>query len=281
MLAKAYVEITNRCNLHCAFCPGTKRAPRDMCADEFRFLAPEIQKVTKFVYLHLMGEPLLHPQLPQILDIADDYGLRVIITTNGTLLPERAACLLSHNALHKVNISLHSLEANGGFASERYIRNCGEFAKAAGAQNIICCLRLWNLDGALPGLRSLNASILSVLHRLFPAQWTQNTKGLCLASKVFLEWGERFEWPDFDARDRGRGGFCYALRDQIGILSDGTVVPCCLDHEGDLALGNAFAAPLTEILDSFKAHQIYDGFSHRQRTELLCRHCGYAERFSK
>lgn len=281
MLAKAYVEITNRCNLHCAFCPGTARPAGDMSSADFRRLAPEIRSVTEFVYLHLMGEPLLHPELPEILEIAAEHGLRVIITTNGTLLPDRAPLLLGCKALHKVNISLHSLEANGASALDDYIRSCGEFALEAAKRGIICCLRLWNLDGEVPGMKTQNDSILSALHDLFPGEWAGSRRGFCLSPKVFLEWSERFEWPDLSSRDRGGAGFCYALRDQVGILCDGTVVPCCLDHEGDLALGNAFRQPLGEILASPQAKSIYEGFSRRIRTAELCRRCGYAERFSK
>lgn len=281
MLSKAYVEITNRCNLHCAFCPGTSRKAQDMRAEDFKRIAPQIRSVTQYVYLHLMGEPLLHPELSQILDAAAENDLRVIITTNGTLLPVRGDLLLHHGAIHKVNISLQSLEANGGYSPQHYIRSCGTFARSAGENGIICCLRLWNLDGETPGLRQMNDSIVSELHTLFPEVWSENSRGWRLAPKVFLEWGERFEWPDVNGRYRGESGFCYALRDQVGILCDGTVVPCCLDSDGTLALGNVFSEPLTQILRSSRAREIYDGFSRRIRTCELCRRCGYAERFSK
>lgn len=281
MLSKAYVEITNRCNLSCAFCPGTRRTPHDMSAEEFARLAPEVRQVTRFVYLHLMGEPLLHPELPQILDIAHRNDLRVILTTNGTLLSDCAQLLLAHPAVHKVNISLHSFEANSGISPDDYVRTCAAFAKEAQKSGILCCLRLWNLDGETAGLRSLNDSILRLLHELFPEPWTQTYRGETLSKGVFLEWGERFEWPDLDSADRGSVGFCHALRDQVGILCDGTVVPCCLDHEGELALGNAFHEPLIQILNSERARAIYDGFSRRVRAADLCRRCGYAERFSK
>ena len=281
MLAKIYVEITNVCNLQCAFCPGTKRAPRQMSPEEFSRLAPEIKKVTSYVYFHVMGEPLSHPRLADFLQLAHANGLRVILTTNGTLLPACQALLLSQPALHKVNISLHAMEANGCFSPEGYLRGCCEFAKAACRKEIICNLRLWNLDGMQQGMNQANARILQLLHEHFPGEWEENTKGFCMAPKVFLEWGERFEWPDDAAPDYGESGFCRALRDQAGILSDGTVIPCCLDHEGTLALGNAFETPLHEILNSPPARAIYDGFSRRVRHAALCRHCGYAQRFSK
>ncbi len=281
MLAKVYVEITNRCNLQCAFCPGTKRSPCDMSPEAFARLAPELKQVTNFVYFHVMGEPLYHPRLAEFLDIAHANRLRVILTTNGTLLPARQALLLAHPALHKVNISLHAMEANGSVSPEGYLRACCDFSRLASRNGIYCCLRLWNLDGMEPGMNRANAQILQLLHDSFPGDWEENTRGFCLAPRVFLEWGERFAWPDEAAPDYGAQGFCRALRDQAGILSDGTVIPCCLDHEGTLALGNAFETPLSEILNASLARAIYDGFSRRVRYAALCRHCGYAQRFSK
>ena len=63
------------------------------------------------------------------------------------------------------------------------------------------------------------------------------------------------------------------------MLADGTVVPCCLDHEGDIALGNIFEGSMEEILASERASAIYEGFRDHRATEELCRKCGYARRF--
>ena len=125
----------------------------------------------------------------------------------------------------------------------------------------------------------MNAQILDTLERYFPKPWTVERKGTRLANRVYLEYGDKFDWPDLTAPDGGSGVFCHGLRDQIGILCDGTVVPCCLDHEGDIALGNLFEQSMEEILDSPRAKAIYDGFSQRKATEELCRKCGYARRF--
>ena len=100
------------------------------------------------------------------------------------------------------------------------------------------------------------------------------------SGKVWLEEGERFDWPDMGAKDRGDSCFCRGLRDQIGVLCDGTVVPCCLDHEGDIALGNLFESELEEIMSTEKARRIYEGFTARKAVEPLCRRCGYARRFT-
>lgn len=272
---KIYVEISNLCNLKCSFCPGTKRPGRRMSVEEFSSLMPKLRPYTDYLYFHLMGEPLCHPDLEKFLTIAGNQGFRVILTTNGTLLPKLQALLLNAPALHKVNVSLHAFEANiGGKSLEDYVRGCLEFGKAAAGRKIVV-YRLWNQGGQ----DALNGQILEQMRHFFPQEWEQQRQGIRIGEKTFLEYGDKFDWPDLAAQEGSSRVFCYGLRDQLGVLCDGTVVPCCLDHEGDLALGNAFTQPLEEILESPRAKAIYDGFSHRQAMEPLCRRCGYARRF--
>ena len=141
----------------------------------------------------------------------------------------------------------------------------------------ICVLRLWNKNG----LERLNGDIEAILEGVFPKPWPQSRQSLSLDSKVWLESGEKFEWPDMEIEEEEEKVFCYALRDQAGVLCDGTVVPCCLDHNGDIPLGNLFHDEMDSILHSDRACAIYDGFSRRNAVEPLCRRCGYAKRFSK
>ena len=276
MLKKAYLEITNVCNLDCAFCPGTRRTKRFMSLEEFKILSARLRPHTDYLYFHLMGEPLLHPELGAFLAHAGDLGFKVILTTNGTLLPAREELLLSAPALHKVNISLQSFEANDRGELSPYLSACAGFAEKANDAGKLCALRLWNQNG----LDSLNGEIEALLVRHFPKPWPESRRSRKLAERVYLESGERFDWPDLTAEDRGEPCFCYGLRDQVGVLVDGTVVPCCLDHEGDIPLGNLFAQELINIMSTEKTRNIYTGFSQRQAIEPLCRRCGYARRFT-
>ena len=113
----------------------------------------------------------------------------------------------------------------------------------------------------------------------FPRPWAEDRCGPRLGQKIYLEYGDKFDWPDLAAADNGERVFCYGLRDQIGVLCDGTVVPCCLDHEGDLALGNLHETTLDAILETPRAKAIYEGFRKGKAAEELCRKCGYATRF--
>ena len=275
--SKIYLEISNLCNLRCAFCPGTKRQKKAMNPAEFSALLPKLRPWTDYLYFHLMGEPLLHPHLAEFLRLAGEAGFKVILTTNGTLLKKQQEMLLSAPALHKVNISLHAFEANDlAVPFSEYLEDCFTFGKAAEGK-VLISYRLWNQGGQ----DAKNDEILETMARFFPAPWVQERRGPRLGNRVYLEYGDKFDWPDLTAPEGGSGVFCHGLRDQLGVLCDGTVVPCCLDHEGDIALGNLFEQSLEDILESPRAKAIYDGFSRRQASEELCRKCGYARRFGK
>ena len=272
---KVYLEITNVCNLKCSFCPGTKRARKVMQQGEFRSLIEKLRPWTDYLYFHLMGEPLCHPQLELFLQLAADAGFKVILTTNGTLLHERHEMLLRAPGLHKINISLHAFEANDlKMSFEDYLSGCFAFGNAA-EEKIIVSYRLWNGNGK----DRLNDQILETMERYFPKPWTRERKGTRIGQGVYLGFEDRFDWPDLGAEEGGMDMFCYGLRDQIGVLCDGTVVPCCLDHEGDLALGNLHEQTMEQILNSTRAKAIFDGFSNGCAVETLCRKCGYARRF--
>ena len=280
--SRVYLEITNCCNLACSFCPGTTRRAAFLTVAQFTHLAGALRGQTRFLYFHVMGEPLLHPDLPELLDIAGRMGFRVVLTTNGTLLPKRQRELLAAQALHKVSVSLHSFEANSGVDMEHYLAGCTDFGLAASEAGILIDYRLWNLDGAeTRGRNEQNDAILNHLHAAYPGNWTQNTWGWRLCDRTFIHYGEKFDWPSPDAPDHGEAGTCRALRDQLAVLCDGTVVPCCLDGEGRIPLGNLLTQPLDEILAAEPARSIADGFARQKRIHPLCRRCGYSERFHK
>ena len=273
--AKVYIEISNLCNLSCRFCPGTKRPKGALAGEQFSVILEKLKGYTEFVYFHLMGEPLLHRELPPFLQIAENMGFRVILTTNGTLLEERKELLLSSPAVHKVNISLHAFEANDlSVPFETYVDGCLAYGKAAQGKKLTV-FRLWNSGGE----DKQNGLLLEKLEKVFPKPWAEGRKGTKIAPMVYLEPGDKFDWPDLSAPEEEGPFFCYGLRDQIGVLWDGTVVPCCLDHEGDIPLGNLLTQSMEEILESPRARAIYEGFSKKEAAEPLCRRCGYARRF--
>lgn len=279
MITRCYLEITNVCNLNCVFCPKTTREKHSMTLDEFDTLTTRLAGEVRFLYFHLMGEPFLHPLLPEFILMARRKGFTPVITTNGTLLAQRGDLL---DALpHKLQISLHSHEGNGKDNPEQYIDEVMAFAKDAAQRGCIVVLRLWN-EG---GLNRMNGSILDMIAECQPRPWTQRHDGWKLTENLYVESDDMFEWPDLQHDVyKEEEVFCYALRNQIGVLADGTVVPCCLDHNGDMPLGNLYDNSLNEILSSPRATAIYQGFTSHTTVEPLCRRCGYSavsKRFRK
>ena len=274
MYNKVYVEITNICNMNCSFCHGHNRKPKQMSEKEFITILDKLTEQTKYIYYHLMGEPLTHPQLFQFIKLAGERGYKSIITTNGTLLHDRQYELLAAD-LHKVNISLHSFEDGKDEDYIKYICNLAEFAKLAASRGSIVVFRLWN-KGFDNGK---NEFAIKVLKENILGDWAENSRGIKVREKIFVEFGERFEWPDSNADIKGDKFFCYGLKDQFGILVDGTVVPCCLDSDGVVKLGNIFKEDIKDILNSKRAMDICNGFKCGKATEELCKRCGYAQRF--
>lgn len=278
MLKRAYVEITNVCNLRCAFCPGTRREARFMRPEEFRTAAERLRGHVQYLYLHVMGEPLLHPRLAELLDIAAGEGFRVCVTTNGTLLGEKGSAVLNGPGVHKASVSLHCAEGNGFRELSGYLDGVWDFAVRAAGKGIICALRLWNAGGA----DARNDEILGFLAGklgAWPLDLPQPRRGSWkLGERLYLERAEKFDWPDLEGPERDVR-FCLGLREQVAVLCDGTVVPCCLDHEGDVPLGSLWEQSLSEILNGKRAKALYQGFSQGRPPEELCRRCGFATRF--
>ena len=283
MYSRVYVEITNICNRNCSFCPGTTRPLRRMSRAEFDAVTDRLLGITEYIYYHVMGEPLTHPELPDFVRLAREKGFKSAITTNGTLLPTRGQALIDAG-VYKVNVSVHSFEDGEDTAAHgAYLDGILDFAETASRRGVLTVLRLWNLDGHGEALGGNNPRTLALLRERFPdtpdTPWKFSPRGARLRDKLHLEYGDRFEWPDRSAEDRGCSVFCYGLKDHFAILCDGRVVPCCLDREGVVTLGNVFDTPIAEILNSPRAQAMREGFQRRRATEELCRRCGYARRF--
>ena len=274
MYSRVYVEITNICNRNCSFCPGTKREPHKMSVDKFATVLERLRDITKHLYFHIMGEPLTHPDLPLLIKMAKEAGFHPMITTNGTLLSARGKTLIE-SGIYKVNISVHSFENGTEEEYQNYITQCMEFADLASSSGVLTVLRLWN-QGYDHGR---NEDIVGMLKKYFGEDWNYGNRGITIRKNLFLEYDTRFEWPDLEAEDRGESVYCYGLKDHFGILCDGTIVPCCLDREGEIVLGNIFEDDIQVILQSERACNMIQGFRNRKASEELCRKCGYARRF--
>jgi radical SAM protein with 4Fe4S-binding SPASM domain len=291
---KFYIEITSVCNLACSFCPQTGRQAKFIEKEAFVRRLEQIKPYTDSIYFHLKGEPLMHPKIGELLDISHEHGFKVNITTNGTLLHKVGHKLLTKPAIRQMNVSLHSFDGHAGSSNhtgsadkEGYVQSVLSFVREARERtSMIISLRLWNLapDNETNAKRARNRDILAAIEKEFGLDFrieekVEPGKGLKLAERVYLNQDYEFEWPDLNAEEDDGRGFCYGLRNQAGILVDGTVVPCCLDGEGVINLGNINQKPFSEIIEGERAKRLVDGFSRRVAVEELCRKCGYRKRF--
>lgn len=284
---KVYIEITSVCNLACTFCPPTERAKGFIKLDTFNQVLEQVKPHTDYIYLHVKGEPLLHPKIDELLDAAHAKGLKVNITTNGTLITKNKHKLLGKPALRQMNFSLHSFDGHIGSENrEKYLREILSFVREAEEHKVIFSFRLWNLtqDNMTNLEKQRNRETLEVLEKEFNLDFKIEEKivpgsGVKIANRIYLNQDHEFQWPSLDAPEDDGKGFCYALRSQAAVLVDGTVVPCCLDGEGVINLGNVHEKTFTEIIDGERANNLYYGFSNREAVEELCRRCGYRQRF--
>ena len=275
--------------MECDFCPKTSRRPEFMSIETFSKILNQIKPHTSYIYLHVKGEPLLHPELDKILDISREKDFFVNITTNGTLIGNVKDMLLTKPSLRQINFSLHSLDGNKIFENKQtYIENILRFTKEAMEKTkMIVSLRLWNLNKSNESILEIrkNNTILESIEDFFNLpdkidETASMNRGIKISDRVYINQAQKFKWPDLNEEEINESGFCYALRDQAAILVDGTVVPCCLDHEGVIKLGNIHYSSFSEIIDSERANNIINGFSKRHVVEELCKKCGYIKKFN-
>src|SRR6185312_1917050 len=281
---KIYVEISNVCNLQCDFCPEVAREKDVMSPDLFARIIADAAPLAEQVCLHLMGEPLTHPHLPRLIDICANAGLPVNLTTNGTLLNAGRSEALLHPIVRQINFSLHSFEANfPGQDIGPYLEKILTFTRLAFERrpDLYINYRLWNLAGEASGKNdALIARVESAfgveLDRRVDVRWR---KGKHVLNRLYLNFDSRFEWPSPNAPLRSETGTCRALSSHIGVLTDGTVVPCCLDKEGVTVLGDARRQTLSDVLAGERAAAMARGFSEGRLVEDLCRRCTFITRF--
>lgn len=261
---KVYIEITNVCNMHCSFCPETKRKKEFMSVKKFEYVLCQIKDYTDYVYLHVKGEPLLHPNISSILDICNKYNMKINISTNGVLLKEKMQDIENKN-IRQMNISVHSFEKRDGLSN--YLANVINSANILNKSGTIIRYKLWNDEV------KDNKCVIEFLENRYNTKITKEDKDIKLKDNVYLSIKKPFVWPKED--NKNISGTCYGLRQQIAILVDGTVVPCCVDNDGTIKLGNIFKEDLESILNSKKAQDIVKGFQNGKCVESLCKSCTY------
>ncbi|OIO00139.1 MAG: hypothetical protein AUJ51_11050 [Elusimicrobia bacterium CG1_02_56_21] len=266
---RAFIEITNSCNLTCSFCAASARAKSFMTPGAFEAAAAQAGKLAAVLFLHLLGEPFMHPRLPEILGICSRLGLKVNLVTNGLLLDRFGPEIFNEACLTQVSVSLQALADLPEDSRARNLKKLTEFAlhKPSG---LIISFRLRGNPAEL-FIKETKAALLGALTENGACKQVRD--GLKLREEVYLNFGSIFDWPGGPGGKQKKG--CLGLRHHFGILSDGRVVPCCADYDGALALGNINKKPLAEILGSPGALALRDSIAGKTPMPAYCASCGF------
>ena len=257
MYKKVYVEITNMCNLNCSFCCKNNRKKDYISLDNFKILLNKLKGYTDYLYLHVMGEPLLHPNVNELINLASkDY--KVNITTNGTMLDK----IINNKNIRQINISLHSINKD----VKKTLLSIFKKVDAILYNNVIVNYRLWINDDKRQGI----IDIINDYYKVDINKINNHT----IKNNLFYSIEEEFIWPNINNKQIFNGT-CKALTDHIGVLVDGTIVPCCLDSEGIINLGNIYNDDLKEIINSKQYQELKKGFKENTRLNPLCKTCNF------
>jgi len=266
---KVYLEITNKCNLNCSFCIGNTRPKKELSADEFKTILNSIKGYTNYLYFHILGEPLIHPKINEFINYAKEQSFNVNITTNGYLIDR----IKNNPNIRQINISLHSFNDSYNLSLNEYLNLVFNSVDQLIKNKTYISLRLWVNN-------KYHKDMVSFINKRYNVDINLN-KYYKINNYLFVNPFHEFIWPDLNNNYYNETGNCYALKDHIGILSDGTVVPCCLDSKGIIKLGNIFEQSLSEILDNKRIKNMLESFNNNYKCEELCKHCSYKERFDK
>ena len=259
---KIYVEITNICNLKCSFCSKDNRLKKEMSLNEVEEVLKKINNYTDYLYLHVKGEPLIHSKFNEILKLCQKHNKKVNITTNGTLLKNRLDNILN-SSVRQVNISLQSV-INLDCVED--IIKCGDLL---GKNNIQVVYRLW-VDNKYQN------NMLKLLEKHYNVKIEE--ENVKLNNNIYFNKDKEFIWPSLENNIIREEGTCYGTRTHIGILSDGTIIPCCLDSSGIINLGNIFEDDLQDVINSKRFKDMKENFQNNKICEELCKKCGFSKR---
>lgn len=274
---KLYVELSDTCGLKCDFCPSQKGVRGVMSEEKFAKLAPQICKAAELFTFHLLGDPLLLPNLENYLKIAKNQAMKLEITTSGFYLsPKNRQLLLEYDNIHQINISLMSFLSQNKLSLEQYFKPILELCKRHLEQKSLSFinLRLWNLNSHFKAPRE-NFQFYTLLAREFEIKIDITLAKNRLARHILLHQNKLFKWPSLEQKALYKKGKCHALKEQMGILSDGSLVPCCLDTKGAVNLGNVFENNFQKLLEAPRLKAMQKAFEENKRIEKLCQTCEF------
>lgn len=278
-----------------------------MSSELFERCIAEAATVAENVYFHVLGEPTLHPGFGLFLKKLEATPLKLNLTTNGTTIARVSERILECPAMRQVNFSTHAYAELPRETALAHLQDVLDFCKMANAvrPDLYINLRLWNVGD--DSSDAWNRTMLAKVNEAFAETKDSSSDGsqtaphislehFCsrhksfpLVGRIYLHQDSRFEWPAASSSTERReggdpgsiAGTCHALDTHVAILHDGRVVACCLDHSGQISLGQIQEQSLAEILDSPTATNLREGFKKHELRHPFCQSCSFCKRFGK
>ncbi len=284
-----HIEITNICNLKCTFCPPKIQPNGIMSLEKFDDINAQLKLYTKELAYHIVGDPLVLTNLNEYLNISLKHDLKVNITTTANNINEKHYESLLNPTIKQINFSINSYNANSHKKSlDEYLNPILNFVKFAQSKKheYFINFRIWNLDEE-KSAKEFNKRVFDKINETFDSNinieevYKERPKNIRIARKIFFNFDEYFSWPNLQNEIVSKTGFCYGLDSHFGILTSGDVVPCCLDQNACINLGNTNSTQLDDILNSQRVKAIQKGFKNNILVEELCQKCEYRTRFDK
>lgn len=273
-------EPTNKCMLHCPFCPtGKSNSRKNGYANLqiFDNIFNEIAAYTYIITFHGWGEPLLHKDLPRFIDLAHRHRICTVVTSNGILLDKGTAEKFISSKLDVLYISID------GVSEDTYRK----YRVGGNLKKVFC-----NIENLVALKKAKNSSIPFIEWQFIVFRHNQNeikkakdlAKKLGVDSIVFLPAytedpayepsDPKFRLPQFSPLTKPSD--CKHLWSTLSLHWDGTVVPCCNDYTGNTAYGNAKQFSMKQIWNNtkFKASRsmVKSGFAD-ERDHIPCTTC--------
>lgn len=309
-LREAFLEITSRCNFRCRFCvhPQMRRPKMDMDANDAKRLIGQIAEsfAIDHLSLHLYGEPLLHDRVNELARYATQNRLNVNLTTNGAMLTKTKLKAFLDDNVWRIVLSIQHDEKDFGTrrAGKRWTAQSyfGHIAKLVQffidykSRHADCPTRLeihYLLTGDIkPGVQLIenDADVAKVLNwwgkRLpdhfkpesnpNPIEDQESGYRIQFGRDAYIRFKPAISFGNAvgeAAPDQCDNGYCFFPDSVLCILSDGNLVPCCIDFEGEMKMGNALESDIVTVWNGSRAREIRAAFERGEAPTDRCRQC--------
>jgi len=312
---RVYLELSNTCNFKCDFCPieHSKRQKKFMDFSLFKKAVDDVVRyqISDWVAFHVLGEPLLYPRIFDAVSYVKSRGLKLLITTNGSLLTTDTVDKLAGLEVDKISISLetnspaeHLLRRSGLSFHQYYhqILNAIRLVKAKSKKTTIVISmmnsrsrKFFDLDKEVTGNykeEAFKAKLASLIYDIYISINKEKTMGEIVKfldgfdcnrpRAIVIEKNIRIfiqmfgDWGNAFTTQKvfpaNFGYCCYALNN-VAVLSDGRVTMCCVDYDGHTSLGNIRDNSLYSLLHNEKTRTLREGFKKFRLMHPYCRRC--------